>query len=195
MANAWRLDHPATYADLASLPEGTKGEIIDGVMYTQPRPRFRHGNAALRLGAGVLRGFGGDRDGDGPGGWWTLVEPGIELPNSPEVAPDLAGWRRDRFQPPPPDEPIRTVPDWVCEILSPSNRGYDRRIKFPFYARVGIPWLWVVDLEARTVEIKRLVEHEGAHRWSDEAVFADAEPMRAPPFAALEIPLGDLWIP
>jgi len=29
-----------------------------------------------------------DMDGDGPGGWWILPEPGIELPRSPEVAPD-----------------------------------------------------------------------------------------------------------
>ncbi|WP_231864616.1 hypothetical protein [Sorangium cellulosum] len=36
-----RLD-PATQADLEALPPHIKGEIIEGVRYTQPRPRSRH---------------------------------------------------------------------------------------------------------------------------------------------------------
>ena len=32
--------HPAaTYEDLVALPPGVKGEILDGVLYTQQRPR------------------------------------------------------------------------------------------------------------------------------------------------------------
>jgi len=30
----------------------------------------------------------------GPGGWWIIAEPGIELPNTPEISPDIGGWRR-----------------------------------------------------------------------------------------------------
>ena len=53
-----------------------------------------------------------DFDEGGPGGWWILVEPGIELPRAPEVAPDLGGWRRERM-PAPPDEgkAITLAPD------------------------------------------------------------------------------------
>ncbi|MEW5849237.1 MAG: hypothetical protein AB2A00_10500 [Myxococcota bacterium] len=36
---ARKLDHTATMADLEALPGNVKGEIIDGVLYTQPRPR------------------------------------------------------------------------------------------------------------------------------------------------------------
>jgi hypothetical protein len=36
-----------------------------------------------------------ERGKGGPGGWWILPEPGIELPNTPEIAPDVAGWRRE----------------------------------------------------------------------------------------------------
>jgi len=40
----------------------------------------------------------------------------------------------------PLDEPIRVVPDWVCEILSPTRWGYDLLIKLPYYAKVGVAY-------------------------------------------------------
>jgi len=182
-----RLDRSATRADLDKLPPYVKGEILNGVLYTQARPKPGHTRAASVL----ARRIGGPFDDDpaGPGGWWILDEPGIELPNSPEIAPDIAGWRRERLPELPEDEPIRVVPDWVCEVLSPSNHAYDRRTKFPFYAEVGVGYLWVVDPPARTVEIKKLVDG----RWTDIAVFADDEALRAEPFEAVEIALGPLW--
>ncbi|MDI1432376.1 Uma2 family endonuclease [Polyangium sorediatum] len=187
MSSAARERTPATYADLEALPPGVKGEVIEGVLYTQPRPRGGHAIASSILGRRI-----GDPFGDGiggPGGWWILDEPGIELPGSPEVAPDIAGWRRERMPEVPDDGPITVVPDWVCEVLSPSNRTYDRRIKFPYYAKVGVAYLWVVDPPARTVEIKKLINGH----FSDIAVFADDEFLRAEPFDAVEIPLSPLW--
>jgi Putative restriction endonuclease len=71
-------------------------------------------------------------------GWWIVTEPGIELPDTPEISPDVAGWRCDRMPQMPLDEPIRLVPDWVCEILSPHTRRHDQLIKMPHYARVGV---------------------------------------------------------
>src|SRR5690242_21716819 len=82
-----------TMADLEALPPGVKGEIIEGVLYTMTRPRSTHQRTILALGAPLHDPFG--RGIGGPGGWWILVEPGIELPDTPEIAPDLAGWRRE----------------------------------------------------------------------------------------------------
>jgi Uma2 family endonuclease len=117
-------------AELAALPEHLKGEIIDGELFVQPRPRFRHARASSFLGHHVGGAF--DYDEGGPGGWWILIEPGIELAGAPEVAPDLGGWRRERMPTPPPEgEPLTLVPDWVCEVLSPSNQRWDPLRKFP----------------------------------------------------------------
>jgi Uma2 family endonuclease len=103
---------------LEALPESQKGEIIDGELHVLPRPRFRHGRASGFFGYHLGGPF--DFDPNGPGGWWILIQPGINLPGSPEVSPDLAGWRRSTLpEPPPENEPLRTVPDWVCEVLSP----------------------------------------------------------------------------
>jgi len=177
------------WAELCALPESMKGEIIDGELYAMPRPRARHARINTRLGGLMDRALGGDDD-DPPGGWVILIEPGIELPGAPEVAPDIAGWRRERFAWPAENESLCIVPDWVCEVLSPSNARYDRRIKFPFYARVGVSYLWVIDPAEKTVEVRKL---EGG-RWSVLATFAEDEPMRAEPFEGIEIPLGRLWV-
>ncbi len=48
-STAQALDHPATLADLEALPEHVKGEIIDGVLYTQPRPGSGTGLASTNL--------------------------------------------------------------------------------------------------------------------------------------------------
>ncbi len=178
---------PATRADLEELPDNVVGEIIDGVLYTSPRPRSPHSNVEGALLAELRSPF--QRGRGGPGGWWILVEPGIELPGSTEIVPDLGGWRRERMPALPPDQPITVVPDWVCEILSPRTRTVDQRIKRPFYARVGVAHLWFIDLEAQTLTVSKLVEG----RWLELAVFGGDDIVRAEPFEAIEIALGDWW--
>lgn len=182
-----KKEGPATLADLDALPEGVVGEIIDGTLYTHARPRAGHGYFGLRL-------FG-ELDGpfqlgtNGPGGWWLMVEPGIQVEGSPEFIPDLAGWRRERV-PELPDGQWTAVPDWACEILSPSTRGYDTRIKRPFYARIGIQHLWVVDLQERTLKVNEL--RNG--RWVEVGVYGERDELiRAAPFEDAELRLGWLW--
>jgi Uma2 family endonuclease len=177
-------------ARLNDLPEGQKGEIIDGELFVQPRPRFRHARATGFLAHHIGGAF--DFDAEGPGGWWIVPQPGIELPGAPEVSPDLGGWRRERMPKPPPEgEPLRLAPDWVCEVLSPSNRRWDLTKKFPFYARLGVPWLWVVDPPAETISVRAL--HGGEWKIVQEVVGGERLPLE--PFGAVELPLDRLWLP
>ncbi len=166
-----------------------KGEIIEGVLYTMTRPRGPHQRTTRIIGSRVGGPF--DDDPKGPGGWWILVEPGIELPNTPEISPDVAGWRRTRLPELSDDEPIRLVPDWVCEILSPTTRRHDLLIKKPYYARVGVPHHWLVDLEARTSTSYRL---EGG-RWVELGVYADERKARIEPFDAVPLDVASFWPP
>ena len=174
---------PATLADLEGLPEGVKGELIDGVLYTQARRRAAHQDALGAIHSDLDSPFRRGRG--GPGGWRILVEPGLTAPGAPEYSPDIAGWRRERLDP-LPEGRIDVVPDWICEILSPSNRRYDLLTKRRFYARIGVANLWYVDVEAGTLTVSRL---SGEH-WLELGVWGVGEPVRAEPFEAIELDLG-----
>jgi len=184
---ARKLGRPATLADLEALPDAVRGEIIDGALYAFPRPRAPHadveGSVLDDLRGPFQKGRGG------PGGWWILPEPGVQLPRAPEFSPDVAGWRRARLPRLPVEHPITTVPDWICEILSPSTRGYDLVVKRRFYAEIGVEHLWYVDPEARALVVSKLVEG----RWVELGTWGPDEKVRAEPFEEVEIDLTGWW--
>ena len=180
---------PTPYEQLQALPEGLTGEILNGQLYTQPRPSGPHGRVSVGLDRRIGRGYD---DGDGgPGGWWILVEPEVHFVRDQEVAvPDLAGWRRERMPRIPDDHRFEVVPDWTCEILSPSTASKDREIKLPLYAHYGVADAWLVDPKPRTLEAYGL-EH-GAWRLLLEA--ADDAVVQVPPFSELDLRLAALWV-
>ena len=178
-----------TLADLDALPPGIKGEIIEGVLYTMTRPRSPHQRTGLRIGSDLSGPF--DRGLAGPGGWWIITEPGIELPNTPEISPDVAGWRRERLPTLPSKAAITVVPDWVCEILSPTTRRHNLQIKKPYYARIGVTHHWIVDLDERTVTAYEL--HAG--RWRELGVYRDDHGARIAPFADVALDVASWWPP
>lgn len=178
---------PATRADLDALPPTWRGEILDGGLYAFPRPGAPHADIESSVGLDLKGPF--QRGRGGPGGWWILVEPGIQLPRAPEVSPDLAGWRRERLARLPRSGPLEVVPDWVCEILSVSTRSYDMLVKRQFYADIGVRHLWYIDPDARTLTVSRL---EGG-RWLELGVHGGDQVVRAEPFDAIEIPLEPWW--
>lgn len=105
------------------------------------------------------------------------------------IVPDLAGWRRERL-PVLPDRPwLDVTPDWVCEVLSPSTEHIDRGLKLRLYAEAHVGHAWLLDPAERTLEVLRL--RDGA--WTIVAVCTGDEPVRVEPFAALPLPLADLW--
>ena len=105
------------------------------------------------------------------------------------LVPDLAGWRRERMPRTPKDHRFTVVPDWVCEVLSPSSARTDRTIKMDIYAREGVSYVWLVDTAARTVESYGL---EGAKYVRLACNAGDATP-RIAPFEAIELELKFLW--
>lgn len=182
------LPGPATLADLDALPATMKGELIEGVLYAMTRPRAVHQSLAGAVCTDLTLPF--QRGRGGPGGWWILPEPGIELPGAPEVSPDLAGWRRERLPTLPTERSISVVPDWVCEVLSPTTRGYQLLVKRRLYAAAGVPFLWEIDRAARTLSVLRL---EGG-RWVDLGAYREEQEARLPPFDAAAISVRGWWI-
>jgi Uma2 family endonuclease len=72
-------------------------------------------------------------------------------PVQPDIVIILPGWSGAL----PPRGP-EGAPDLLIEVLSPSNRGHDLLTKRALYARAGVREYWLVDPEARTVEVLAL---------------------------------------
>ena len=177
----------ATYDDLYKIPENMTGEIIAGELIVTPRPSRKHVYTASSLEGNLSRyHFGG---GAGPGGWIILVEPEISMGEN-ILVPYLTGWREDRFPESEDHNWISAVPDWICEILSPSTAKTDKTDKMPLYARYGVSHLWLIDPLAKTLDVFRLE----AGRWVVLSLFAEADKVRAEPFEEVEIDLNSLWI-
>ena len=183
------LYQPTLYEQLIDLPENLTGEIIDGELYTQPRPAGRHSEAESVLGMRIGPPF---RFGEGgPGGWWIINEPEIHFErDTVVVVPDLAGWRRERMPNIPDDHRFEVVPDWVCEILSPSTVKKDRIKKLPLYARYGVAHAWLVDPLAQTLEAYSLTDG----KWLLVATLKDDDPVSVAPFDAISFSLAELWL-
>lgn len=86
---------------------------------------------------------------------------------------------------------VLAVPDWVCEILSPTTRRHDVLRKQPYYARIGVPYLWLVDIEARVLTVHRLESSE----WRIIGTYNDETEARIAPFDAVPLDVASWWPP
>lgn len=179
----------AIYQDVLDAPDDVVAEVIDGELFTQPRPRLGHAVAASRL----MMWFGRELriEADDPEGWVVLTEPELHLGTEPDiVVPDLAAWQRRRLPQNDRDAAFLTVaPDWACEILSPSTAVKDRTLKLPLYGREGVGWTWLLDPQTRVLECYALE----AGAWTLVGSYAENASVRAPPFSDVELELRQLW--
>jgi Uma2 family endonuclease len=179
----------AGWEDVLAAPEGVKAEVIAGELFLHPRPRPAHGHTQASLSSEVFPAYYHGRG--GPGGWWILIEPDVDFGPHDVVSPDLVGFRRERMPDFPAERPIRVVPDWVCEVLSPSTARRDRIEKADLYLRFGVPYLWLVDLESRILE----AFEARAGAWVRLGAWSDGDRPQVPPFDAIALPVGSLFPP
>ena len=188
MSDPARKQGKARYEDILNLPDHELGEIIDGELHVSPRPSLEHAMASSSLCEELIGPFS-KRKGGGPGGWTIVVEPELHL--GPDVlVPDLAGWKKERLASQPKNKSGTTVvPDWVCEVLSPSNARLDRVVKVPKYASHGVNHLWLNNPGEKTLEAYALDKG----KWVLLSTHAESDKVRVAPFEAIEFDLGGLW--
>jgi Uma2 family endonuclease len=179
---------PKTVADWLALPQDARMELIDGELVEKAAPTFEHGRAQGHT-VGAISGPYDRRPGGpgGPGGWWIATEVDVLL-DGRGYRPDVAGWRRERAPSPPTERPITLRPDWLCEIVSDSNRSTDTVTKLRRYHQACVPHYWILDQIDRTLTV---------HRYTADgylvAMRAEAgERVRAEPFAELELQVSVL---
>jgi Uma2 family endonuclease len=159
-----------TYAEYTRLPTSgsTRYEVIDGELAVTPSPTSGHQQVVINL-ASLLHNFVREHALGGilPGPIDVLFGEGDYL------QPDLVFVRTDRVHL-VSERGIEGAPDLVVEILSPSTAQRDRGIKLDRYRHFGVAEYWIVDIDARSLEVWRLgmggeaaevVASDGELRW------------------------------
>ena len=196
LAVARKMPEPprrASYQDVLDAPENMVAQIVDGELHLHARPVDHHAVASVELIYEIKLRIRRDVDaggyGDGPGEWRILSEPELRL-GEDVLVPDIAGWRLSKYPRNRANSFSEVVPNWVCEVLSPTTRKLDLGRKSEIYAREGVAHLWIVDPKARTLQASELP----AGKWVSISSLTDAETVSVPPFEKLKIPLSRLWL-
>ncbi len=141
-----------TYDDLQKFPEDNlRRELIDGELIVTAAPSTRHQRAVafliveFGLYAREHRGEVFPAPTDVYFSHTNVVEPDVLF-----VRGDHAERVERKF--------IRSAPDVVVEVSSPSTRRLELVRKRELYERFGVPEYWYVDLDADRIEVYRLEE-------------------------------------
>jgi Uma2 family endonuclease len=176
-----------TYAEFARLPESgsTRYEIIDDELFVTPSPGVRHQRIVKRLLVALDRFVEAHELGE------VFVSPfDVLFGEGDYVEPDVLFVRKDRSGV-VTDRGIDGAPDLVVEVLSPSTEARDRGVKLDRYRHYGVPEYWILDPDARTLEVWRLGEGAGEPQALSEGDMLRWQPVVEGP--GLEVPLSELF--
>jgi Uma2 family endonuclease len=173
-----------TYREYAVLPDdGRRYELQDGELSVTPAPDPYHQISSREL-FRVL-----DEHVRARGLGEVLYAPlDVILSDTTVLQPDIVYLDRTRLAA-ISRRGIEGPPTLVVEILSPSTASIDRRTKTRLYARFGVPFYWLVDPEARTLEALSL----GPDGYALTLRAEGREPVSPPPFEGLALVPAALW--
>ncbi len=179
---------PATIEEALARPESERIELIRGTLLSKAAPTAEHSIVQAHVDRRVGERFDRRPGGRWPGGWWILTEVDIEM--SDELfRPDLAGWRRERVPDRLRGRPIHVVPDWICEVLSPSTESVDRVDKMQSYFAARVLHYWIADPIEHVLEVYKRTDLAYALLLSAKA----GQTVRAEPFDAVELRVDELF--
>jgi Uma2 family endonuclease len=143
-----------TADDLWRLPDdGTRHELVKGVLHTMPPAGFEHGAIGINLtlplamhvkanGLGIV----------------VAAETGFLIATNPDTvrAPDIGFVRRDRTQAAGvPRNYWPGAPDLAVEVVSPNDTVFEVDDKVQEWLTAGAGLVWVVNPRRRTVTVHR----------------------------------------
>jgi Uma2 family endonuclease len=173
-----------TYENYAALPDdGRRYEIHDGELSVTPSPGTPHQEISSNLND-LLRAHVRER----AIGKVLYAPLDVILSNTTVVQPDLIyvdPSRHDLVT----RRGIEGPPTLAVEIISPSTPRIDRVTKLQLYARYRVPYYWIVDPDARTIEAYELAGD--GYRLVTTA--RGSQPVSLPPFGDLALVADSLW--
>ena len=173
-----------TYEDYAALPDdGRRYELHEGELSVTPSPGTDHQDTLGNLFV-IIRGHVRAR------GLGRVFFAPVDclLQNMTVVQPDLVFVETARLSV-ISKRGIEGAPTLAVEVVSPSSTAIDRQRKLQLYARYAVPYYWIVDPSARTIEAHELVE--GLYRVA--GTLSGATTISLPPFPDLILDPREIW--
>ena len=166
-----------TVADYMKLPDDVRVELFGGEFFMSPSPEYKHQKIVLNLGAHLRQHVKDHGLGE------VLCAPfDCILSDQDVVQPDvlfLATETLGKIR-----KHLHGAPDLAVEVISPAHAERDRIVKRDLYLRHGVREYWIVDAEARTVEVLSL--EKGA--WRPCGVFSENDEVTSPLLPRLKLP-------
>ena len=141
-------DYKYSVSDIFALPEGQRGELIDGDLYMMAPPRFRHQRILTGITARIYNYIEKNKG-------KCVVVPApfgvfLEKDDQNYVEPDISViCDPDKIK----EDGCHGAPDWIIEIVSPVSRKMDCFIKPESYRKAGVREYWIVDPETSKVRV------------------------------------------
>src|SRR5436309_10529652 len=174
-----------TYEDLQAFPEDNlRRELIDGELIVTAAPARRHQQVVAMLVYELIV-YSKRRGGE------VLPAPfDVYFSETNVVEPDVLYVRPEnlgRFE----KNYLRSAPDLVVEVSSPSTRRLELVRKRDLYERFGVPEYWLVDLDADRLEVYHL---EG-DRYPPPLLFVRGQTVKTPQAPGFGLTVDDLLGP
>jgi Uma2 family endonuclease len=132
-------------------PDGSRQELVRGVIETMPPPGGQHGYTCAKISRQI-----GNYVEDRQLGTVVCNDTGWISERAPDTVrgPDVSFWHRQRL-PVIPKGYIEVTPDLVVEVVSPSDHYARIQKKVKHYLEKGVRLVWVMDPEDRSVTVYR----------------------------------------
>lgn len=135
-----------TIDDIYKLPDGERAELIDGQIYYMAPPSRIHQDLVMEL-SSTIRNYIRSSNGSCK----VYPAPFAVFLNKDDinyVEPDISViCDKNKLT----DKGCNGAPDWIIEIVSPSNPSHDYITKLSLYKAAGVREYWIVDPRNNTV--------------------------------------------
>lgn len=152
-----------TTADIYSLPDGERAELIDGQIYYMAPPSRKHQRIVIELSTIINNYIKSNK-----GSCEVDIAPFAVFLNEDDrnyVEPDISViCDQSKLT----DKGCQGAPDWIIEVVSPGSKRMDYYTKLLKYSTAGVREYWVVDSEK-----SRIIVYDLEHEDMQEYTFAD----------------------
>ena len=147
-----------TYSDYLTWDDDVRRQLINSVVYSEiSAPNRKHQDVVGSLST-IIKNYSRGKK------IWIYYAPfDVRLVREGEedlhtlnvVQPDISVFCNESML---DDKGAKGVPDWIVEILSPSNEEVDKVRKLLLYQSYGVKEYWIIDPEKKEVKIFKLNE-------------------------------------